>query len=351
MREDVVCRLPTVRSDPTSPKRFPHNPTPPAGGAAFQNNSFSFIILSLRADAITARARADVVFDTQSFFLGGPDVLACQSARPTSMIARPTRGVTLPGPPVVHCYWCSSARPSSSSATCHSFPGPSQPPNHPTAGSTLSALSPRDTELAGRPDDGWSWRPPAFIAQWWSGPARSNPCLSPVLSLFTLTPPRPVDLDLLSFLPLISLYLDLLLCSREVSRHPRGIEWSSPSWVPNMWHKMHKMFCWQCLLSVFVFFVCVCMGLLVWKLASVSVCICVCVRVSTSTCWVGNSHSSVFVFECCIWLGPLICLCPCLCQCVSHQCVFVFSSEFVCLHCPAWLRPLICQGRISDNRD
>ena len=30
------------------------------------------------------------------------------------------------------------------------------PPNHPTAGSTLSALSPRDTELAGRPDDGWS---------------------------------------------------------------------------------------------------------------------------------------------------------------------------------------------------
>ena len=156
MREDVVCRLPTVRSDPTSPKRFPHNPTPPAGGAAFQNNSFSFIILSLRADAITDRARADVVFDTQSFFLGGPDVLACQSARPSSMIARPTRGVTLPGPPVVHCHWCSSARPSSSSATCHSFPGPSQPPNHPTAGSTLSALSPRDTELAGRPDDGWS---------------------------------------------------------------------------------------------------------------------------------------------------------------------------------------------------
>ena len=44
-------------------------------------------------------------------------------------------------------------------------------------------------------------------------------------------------------------------------------------------------------------------------------------------------------------------ICPCLCQCVSHQCVFVFSSEFVCLHCPAWLRPLICQGRISDNRD
>ena len=98
-------------------------------------------------------------------------------------------------------------------------------------------------------------------------------------------------------------------------------------------------------------FVCVCIGLIVWKLASVSVCICVCVRVSTSTCLVGNSHWSVFVFECFIWLGPLICLCPCLCQCVSHQCVFVFSSEFVCLHCPAWLRPLICQGRISDNRD
>ena len=82
----------------------------------------------LRADVITITlCRADVVFDTQSFFLGGPDVLPCQSARPTSMIARPTRGVTLPGPPVVHCYWCSSARPSSSSATCHSFPGPSQP--------------------------------------------------------------------------------------------------------------------------------------------------------------------------------------------------------------------------------
>ena len=90
MREDVVCRLPTVRSDPTSPKRFPHNPTPPAGGAAFQNNSFSFIILSLRADAITARARADVVFDTQSFFWaaqmscparlpGLPWVLLCQA--------------------------------------------------------------------------------------------------------------------------------------------------------------------------------------------------------------------------------------------------------------------------------
>ena len=53
-----------------------------AGGAAFQNNSFSFIILSLRADAITATlCRADVVFDTQSFFMGGPDVLLCQSAR------------------------------------------------------------------------------------------------------------------------------------------------------------------------------------------------------------------------------------------------------------------------------
>ena len=98
IREDVVCR-----SDPTS--RFPHNPSPPAGGAAFQNNSFSFIILSLRADAITdTLCRADVVFDTQSFFMGGPDVLLCQSARPTSMIARPTRSVTLPGPPVVHCY-------------------------------------------------------------------------------------------------------------------------------------------------------------------------------------------------------------------------------------------------------
>ena len=165
--------------------------------------------------------------------------------------------------------------------------------------------------------------------------------------------PRPVDLDLLSFLPLISLYLDLLLCSREVSRPPRGIEWFSPSWTLDakyVTQNAQNVLLTMSSVCIRVF-VCVCMGLLVWKLASVPVCICVCVRVSTATCWVGNSHWSVFVFECCIWLGPLICLCPCLCLCVSHQCVFVFSSEFVCLHCPAWLRPLICQGRISDNRD
>ena len=157
MREDVVCRLPTVRSDPTSPKRFPHNPTP-----RLQEELLFKTILSLSSSCpsepmpLQPEPEQTWSLTRRAFFWAAQIVLACQSARPTSMIARPTRGVTLPGPPVVHCYWCSSARPSSSSATCHSFPGPSQPPNHPTAGSTLSALSPRDTELAGRPDDGWS---------------------------------------------------------------------------------------------------------------------------------------------------------------------------------------------------
>ena len=74
------------------------------------------------------------------------------------------------------------------------------------------------------------------------------------------------------------------------------------------------------LLSLFVFFVCVCIDLLVWKLASVCVCICVCVLVFTSTCWVGNSHWSVFVFEC---------LCVASLVGTSHLFVSVFVS--VCL--------------------
>ena len=65
---------------------------------------------------------------------------------------------------------CYSARPTSSALLlvllCQAQPAvvllvihsqaPPNHPNHPTAGSTLSALSPRDTERAGRPDDGWS---------------------------------------------------------------------------------------------------------------------------------------------------------------------------------------------------
>ena len=64
---------------------------------------------------------------TRRAFFGRPRCPALPECLAHQHDCQATRGVTLPGPPVVHCHWCSSARPSSSSATCHSFPGPSQP--------------------------------------------------------------------------------------------------------------------------------------------------------------------------------------------------------------------------------
>ena len=107
---------------------------------------------------------------------------------------------------------------------------------------------------------------------------------------------------------------------------------------------LHKMFCWQwpawleplfCLYSCFL---CVSASaylfgsLLLSVFVFVSVFLCLHRPAGLGTLIGLCLYLSVCVWP--AWLGPLICLCPCLCLCVSHQCVFVFSSVFVCLH---WL--------------
>ena len=228
----------TNRSDPTSPKRFPHNPSPPAGGAAFQNNSFSFIILSLRADAITATlCRADVVFDTQSFFMGGPDVLLCQSARVPECQAHQHDCQAYQ-----ECY---SVRPSSSALLlvflCQAQPAvvllvihSQAPPNLPTI-PPPDLLCPRSRRVTQTEQVDLMMGGACLYCSMMIGACSFQP-VSASCSLPIYTPAAPPcrpGFAQLSPLDLL-IYIDPLLCSREVSRPPRGIKWSSSSWMPNM---------------------------------------------------------------------------------------------------------------------